>query len=165
MICKSYNPEIRSLIVDQKLVLWKCILSNGEEAWSDYYTEGKDPWIRLKHYCNNNGIDIVEIKVLAYGIREQTVYKDESGLDGIFIIRGASKDLSATSNNVVYNYLAFGKVNKQTNIIETQKFYWPECSFDEIFEYREITAENKKLIYEKIKRCKENCECQSKEPM
>jgi len=163
MICRQYNPNIRSLIVDNKLVLWKCVLSNGEEAWSDYYTEGKDPWIRLKHYCNNNNINIVEVKVIAYGIREQTVYKDEQGLDGIFIIRGISKDLSASSEKIIYNYLAFGKLNKETNLIETQKFYWPECTFDQVYEEREITPDNKEFMYFKRKTCNENCGCQNKE--
>ena len=162
MLCKSYNPQIRSLIVDHKLVIWKCILSNGDEVWSDYYTEEKDPWIRLKEHCSNNAINITEVKVLAYGIREQTVFQNDDGLDGIFIIRGASKDLLASSDGITYNYLAFGKLNKETQLIETTKFYWPECAFDEHYEERVLTENNQKMMHFQKKLCSDNCTCQSK---
>lgn len=162
MLCKSYNPQIRSLMVDQKLVLWKCILSNGEEIWSDYYESQKDPWIRLREYCYNNKIDIVEVRVLAYGIREQTVFQDDSGLDGVFIIRGISKDLSGSSDGITYNYLAFGKLNNETNLVETSMFYWPECAFSERYEERVLTDENKRMMHFKRKVCGDNCTCQSK---
>ena len=162
MLCRAYNSQIRSLVVDHKLVIWKCILSNGDEIWSDYYAEEKDPWIRLKEYCYNNGIKIIEVRVLAYGIKERTVFQDENGLDGIFIIRGVSKDLSGSSDGITYNYLAFGKLNKETNVVETMKFHWPECAFDDFYEERVLTEDNQKIMFFQRKLCGDNCTCQSK---
>lgn len=160
MVCKQYNADIRKLI-HQKYILWKCYLSNGEEIWSDYNTEAKDPWIRTKNYCRNNGIDIVKVTVLVIGAPEQTVYEDSNGLDGIFIIRGMAKDIMGT-DETVYKYIAFGLLNKDKQIIDVKKYYWPECSFDSFTEERSITPENKELLYfKRNKPCESDCTCKT----
>jgi hypothetical protein len=163
MICKSYNQNIRDLIMVDKSVLWKCKLSNGEEAWSDFI-ESKDPWTKLRRYCNNNNINILEVRVIALGIREQVVFENKDGLDGIIITGGMSKDITS-DDSITFNYLAFGLLNKVSNKIEVKKFFWPECEFDTYEEIREITPENKNLIYYKIKNCGDKCKCQEKEAM
>ena len=54
MICTEYNSHIYELLHKQD-ILWKCILSNGQIALSDFdLPDTKDPWTRLKIFCNNN---------------------------------------------------------------------------------------------------------------
>ena len=161
MICKGYNLNIQRLLMEQKMVLWKCVLSNGEEVWSDFMAQ-TDPWQRLKYYCNNNNINILEVRVLALGIREQVVFEDKNGLDGILITGGISKDISDDSGTT-YSYLAFGLLNPNTNEIQVKKFFWPECEFDTHEETRSLTEDNQNLLYKKIKPCGDNCGCQERE--
>lgn len=162
MVCKQYNGEIRKLI-QQKNILWKCYLSNGEEIWSDYNLDNKDPWIRTKNYCKNNGIDIIKVTVLVIGAPEQVVYEDKDGLDGIFIVRGIAKDILG-ADETIYKYMAFGLLNDDNESISVVKYYWPECTFDSHKEQRSLTPENKQLLYFKRKMpCggNSNCQCQT----
>ena len=160
MICTGYNAHIMQLL-DKNEILWKCILSDGKTVLSDFDNDQKDPWTRLKHYCNNNGLDIVEVRVMCPGVPEQEIYKDENGLSNIFIIRGMCKDLNDSSEQV-YKYMCFGKLESD-NKIHVKKFYWPEFKMSEIYEIRSLTEENEKLLYKKVKRCSEKCKCQKKE--
>jgi hypothetical protein len=168
MICTGYDGYLRSLRVDKHEVLWRCILSNGKEAWSDFDRPeyDKDPWTRLKIYCNNNNVDILEVRVNAVGIPEQTVYINPKGMDGFFITRGITKDLYTNegADGITYKYLAFGKLSDAGDQVFVKKFYWPECKFSETLETRAVTEDNMKLMYFKRKTCGENCECQENEP-
>ena len=157
MICTKYNADIRKLI-NNKHILWKCYLSDNTEVWSDFYNE-KDPWVRLKEYCTENKIDINKVTVLVIGAKEETVFEDSDGLDGIFIIRGIIKDLF-NPDSTEYKYMAFGKINTSTSKIDVVKYYWPQCDFDSYKEIREITPENLKLMFLKSKKCKDSCQCQ-----
>jgi hypothetical protein len=167
MLCTSFDSHIRKLRIEKHEVIWKCILSDGKEAWSDFDREGhKDPWTKLKEYCNNNNVDIVEVRVSAVGIPEQTVYINSKGMDGFFISRGISKDLFIENDqdSITYKYLVFGKLSDSGDQIYVKKFYWPECKFSETLEIRAITEDNMKLMYFKRKTCGENCTCQENEP-
>lgn len=161
MICTGYNTHIISLLGRQE-ILWECTLSDGTQAISDFDNgDGKDPWTKLKIHCNNNNIDIIEVKIICPGMPKTTIFEDKNGLDNIFIIRGMCKDVSEDSG-MIFKFMSFGIV-KEDNKIHVQKFYWPQFSLGESEEIREITEENKKLLYIKRKKCKENCKCQSKE--
>jgi len=161
MICNAYNEHIRSLLLGQQ-VLWKCKLSDGSEAWSDFdLPDTKDPWTRLRHYCNNNNINIVEVYVIIPGQAPRLVFSNPEGLDGILLIRGTSKNID-DSGETVYSFMTFGIV-EDDGLIHINRFYWPECIFGTNIETREITEENKKLLYYKQKRCKEDCSCQTKQ--
>jgi len=157
MICTGYDQHIMSLL-DKNEILWKCVLSNGQTAISDFDNSEKDPWTRLRHYCNNNGLDIIEVRVMCPGVPEELIYKDENGLDNIFMIRGVCKDLNDASQQV-YKYMCFGKI-EQDNKLHVKKFYWPEFKLSEVDEVRNLTEENEKLLYRKIKRCSGDCTCQ-----
>lgn len=161
MICKAYNAHIRKLI-DQQNILWKCILSDGTEVWSDFNSPEyeKDPWTRLKIYCANNNLNINKVIVLAIGAREETVFEDENGLDGIFIVRGMSRDLMVDSS-IEYKFVSFGLLNKDTDTILVKKYFWPECAFEKNIEERLLTLDNEKLMFFKKKMCGDNCKCQS----
>lgn len=161
MICTGYNEHITSLLMNQQ-ILWKLILKDGTEIWSDFdLPDLKDPWTRAKNYCNNNNKDIIEVKVIVPGNPEHTVFYNENGLDKIFIVRGMAKDINE-SGETIYSFMSFGKV-EEDELIHVKRFYWPECSFGQSEEIREMTLENQKLLYNKIKRCSSNCECQKKE--
>lgn len=162
MICTGYNAHITSLLMKQQ-ILWKLILNDGTEVWSDFdLPETKDPWTRARHYCNNNSKDIIEVKVVIPGNPEQTVFRDENGLDKIFLIRGMAKDINDTGETI-YSFMSFGKV-EDDGLIHVKKFYWPECSFGASEEIREVTPENEKLLYKKITRCSDDCKCSKSKP-
>jgi hypothetical protein len=160
MVCTGYNQHITSLLMRQEL-LWKLVLSDNTEIWSDYDNGKKDPWQRAKIFCNNNNKTIISLYVLIPGAVPELVYHNEEGLDNFFVIRGILKDVHDI-DTTVYRYLSFGKIEEDDKI-HVKKFYWPECKFGTTEEIREITPENEKLLYRKIKRCSDDCTCQSKE--
>jgi hypothetical protein len=158
MICTGYNEHITGLMMGQQ-VLWKCIFDDGTEGWSDFdLPDTKDPWTRVRQYCNNNNKDIVEVKVIVPGNPEHTVFKDPQGLDNILIVRGMAKDINDDSETV-FGFITFGQL-RDDNKIYTRRFYWPECSFGVYEEVRELTPENEDLLYKRKKICDENCTCQ-----
>ena len=62
MICTGYNSHITGLLMNQQ-ILWKLILENGLEVWSDFDVENlEDPWTRARKYCNEYELNIVEIR-------------------------------------------------------------------------------------------------------
>lgn len=159
MICTGYNSHITGLLMQQQ-VLWKLILNDGTEIWSDFdIPNQKDPWTRARQYCNNNNKDIIEVKVIVPGQPEYQVFRNESGLDGLLIIRGTAKDVN-DSGETIYSFVTFGKI-EDDGLIHVRRFYWPECAFGTSEEIREITPENQNLIYYRINRCGEDCSCQS----
>ena len=161
MICRGFNSHIMHLLNMQQ-VLWKCILSDGTEAWSDFdIPDQKDPWSRLRTFCNNNLLDIIEVKAIIPGNPETTVFKDDNGLDNILIIRGTSKDLNS-EGETSYSFMTFGQL-KDDGKIHVRRFYWPECEFGTYVEVREITPENEALLYRRKIACGDSCTCQSKE--
>jgi len=161
MICSGYNSHIMELLGRQEL-LWKCVLSDGTNALSDFdLPDAKDPWTRLKIYCNNNNLDIVEVRVISPGMPETLIYQDPNGLDNIFMIRGMCKDITDDGGQV-FKFMCFGKLEDDGKI-HVKKFYWPQFELGESEEIRGMTEDNDKLLYKKRKKCKENCECQSNE--
>ena len=158
MICTGYNAHITGLLMNQQ-ILWKLILNDGTEIWSDFDLEGKkDPWDRARIYCNNNGKDIIEVRAIVPGQPEFTVYRDENGLDKILIVRGVCKDIYGV-DETVYGFMTFGKL-EDDGLIHVKRFYWPDCAFGTSEEIRKVTPENEVLLYKKIKRCSGDCTCQ-----
>jgi hypothetical protein len=162
MICTGYNSHILSLLEKQE-ILWKCILNDGTQVWSDFdVPEQKDPWTRLKNYCNNNNNKyITEVKVLCPGMPETSIYKDENGLDNFLITRGMIRDLTDDAD-MVFRFMCFGKLNNQ-GTIDVTKFYWPEFELKEASEVRQMTPENDSLMYKRRKICGDDCTCPSNE--
>jgi hypothetical protein len=158
MICTGYNQYILKLI-DQQTILWKCILSDGTQAWSDFdIPDQKDPWTRLKIYCNNNDLDILQVRVLCPGMEETVIFEDESGLDNFFITRGMCKDI-VDDDDMTFSFMSFGIV-KEDGHVHVKKFYWPQFELGASEEVRLLTPENKKMLYNKRIKCKEGCSCQ-----
>lgn len=162
MICTGYNSHITGLLMNQQ-ILWKLILENGLEIWSDFDVENlEDPWTRARKYCNENELNIVEIRAIVPGQPEQVVYRDESGLDKILIVRGICKDIYET-DTTVYGFMTFGKVEND-GLIHVKRFYWPDCQFGATEEIRKITLDNENLLFYKNSKCNSSCKCQKKEP-
>lgn len=160
MVCTSFNRDILVLL-DRQEILWKCILDNGKEIWSDFdVPDIKDPWTRLKEYCYNNNHKVIEVRVLCPGMPEQTIFEDKEGLFNFFIIRGMSKELTDNSD-MVYKFMSFG-ILKEDNKIHVKKFYWPQFALGQGEEVRELTPENDALLLKKRKICKDDCKCQEK---
>jgi hypothetical protein len=160
MVCNSFNRDIL-ILLDKQEILWKCILDNGTEVWSDFdIPDQKDPWTRLKHYCDNNNYKVIEVRALCPGMPEQTIFQDPDGLDNFFIIRGISKELT-DSSDIVYKFMSFG-IMKDDGKIHVKKFYWPQFALGESEEIRELTPENESLLFKKRKKCEDGCTCQQK---
>lgn len=161
MICTGFNAHILSLLEKQE-ILWKCILDDGTCVWSDFdIPDQKDPWTRLKLYCNNNNKNIVEVKVLCPGMPETSIYKDDRGLDNFLITRGVIRDLN-DDDSMIFRFMCFGKLNDQGSV-DVTKFYWPEFELKEGSEVRQMTPENDALLYKRLKTCGDDCTCQSNE--
>lgn len=149
MICTGYNSHITQLLMNQQ-ILWKLRLSSGIEVWSDFDVEGlSDPWTRAMEYCWKTGEDVISVSVIVPGQPESLVFHDESGLDGLLILRGTAKNITDTEETL-YAFMTFGRL-EDDGMIHVKKFFWPECSFLESEEVRELTPENERLLYVKEK--------------
>lgn len=149
MICTGYNAHITSLLMNQQ-ILWKLKLASGTEIWSDFdVKDQEDPWTRAKQYCHDNDESIVALKIIIPGQPEVDALQNEDGLDKFFVMRGTAKDIT-DAEETVYGFITIGKLESD-GLIHVKKFFWPECSFLESEEIREITPENEKLLYVKNK--------------
>lgn len=150
MICTQYNRHIIKLL-KSPTILWKCILDDGTEVLSDFDMEDMaDPWTRLKEYCIANKRNIVEARAMPPGMPEFTVYKDVDGLDGLLLKRGAAKSLlDGVENN--YQFLVFGLLQAD-GMLHVKNFYWPQCELGLDEEIRELTEENKLIIWRRLER-------------
>lgn len=147
MICTGYNKRITELLAEQQ-VLWKLKLESGLEIWSDFDVSGlPDPWARAKQHCYQNNENIISISVIAPGQPEMEVFQDENGLNNIFVVRGIAKSI-VDDSETVYSFVSFGKLEPD-NKLHIKRFVWPECSFLESEEVRELTEENRDLLYVK----------------
>jgi hypothetical protein len=154
MICTGYNQHISNLLLKQK-VLWKCVLEDGTQVFSDFdVSDQKDPWTRLKHYCNNNNKNIIAVYAIIPGQPEQLIHSDLNGMDNILLVRGDAGNVDDLGSTV-YSFITFGKLEDDGKIHVT-RFFWPECVLHVKSEIREITPENEKLLYRK----RESCRCQ-----
>jgi hypothetical protein len=128
-------------------------------VWSDFdIPDEKDPWTRLKIYCNNNNLDVVEVRVMCPGMPEQVIFEDSNGLDNFFITRGISKDI-LDDEDMTFSFMSFG-IKKEDGNIHVKKFYWPQFELGLSEEVRLLTSESQKILYTKRKKCKESCSCQ-----
>lgn len=148
MICSGYNAHIIKLLMDQQ-ILWKLKLKSGTDIWSDFDIENfDDPWTRAKEYCRINKENIITVEVIVPGQEPIEVFHDENGLDEIFISRGIAKNITDI-DETAYTFMVFGQL--KNNKLYIKKFFWPECEFLATEEIRELTDENKNLIYVKEK--------------
>ena len=147
MICTQYNAHIIKLL-KAPTILWKCILDDGTEVLSDFDNgDDKDPWTRLKEYCQENYKNIIEARAMPPGMPEFTVFYNSSGLDGLMIKRGVAKSLFDGVENT-YQFLVFGLLNADGKI-HVRNFYWPQCELGIDEEIRELTEENKQILWRK----------------
>jgi hypothetical protein len=145
MVCTGYNSYITSLIMKQQL-LWKLTLDDGSEVWSDFDLPGvPDPWTRAKQYLKAVERKVVRVSAIAPGQPEMPVLENPDGLTGFFIMRGSAKSINDTEETV-YCFLSFAKL-EEDGLLHVKKFFWPECSLLESEEIRELTPENKSLLY------------------
>lgn len=146
MICTTQDFHMKSLLRSLD-ILWIVTLNNKIQVYSDYDRPGENevPWLRLKKYCHENNLFIIKIELLMFGCSKVIMAEDESGLDGVFILRGASKDYDIEAGDgTSYRNLIVGVLNDKEDIINITKYTWPIDSLTK--ETRLITQENSELM-------------------
>jgi len=126
-------------------ILWKCTLSDGTKVWSDYERPGveESPWIRLKDHCKKNHLSITKVQVIVMGAPEEVLFENSDGLDGVFIVRGTSRDINMqTGDGPTYQHLTIGLLMDDLETVDIRKFSWPECEFEPFIQRRGLTPEN-----------------------
>lgn len=146
MICTRINEHIKTLIRDLE-ILWCAVLNDGTEVYSDYYIDDlPPPWIRLKEYCEKEKKYIKTIKCIMFGADPFIMFHDESGLDGIFVVRGMSKDIvindDGIDNGLAYKHLIVGLLEDNMTDIHVKKFSWPENELEPYNQSRVLTNDN-----------------------
>lgn len=149
MICTQLNGHIKDLI--RKLeILWKVELDDGTNVYSDYYIPYLDsPWMRLQKYCKENNRYITSVSCLMFGADEFIMFQNSEGLDGVFVTRGASKDIVISENGesgVSYKHLIVGVLSGDGGSINVRKFSWPENALEPFEQTRELTKNNLELM-------------------
>jgi hypothetical protein len=146
-ICTGYNKYIRDLIYESTEILWKCTLNTGTEVWSDWENdefEEPNPYKRMMAYLEANPEEyIVKAEILPMGHRPVLLFENETGLDGFFLLRGASKDVSmggGKANN--FQHITAGLLRDDCENIDVRKYSFPQCDFEPFVQERELTHEN-----------------------
>lgn len=160
MLTTRIDEFIKASIKNLEL-LWKATLSDGTIVYSDYERpEVPHVWERLRSHCQNNDLCVVKIEIIMFGTNVQTVFENENGLDGFFIVRGTGKDLNLSSeeNGVCYKHLAVGLLRDNEDFIDVRKYCWPQNEFEQFEQVRSLTPENAKLMIFKNGSTKKNRE-------
>lgn len=152
MICTEYNNYIKTLVRNREM-LWCVTLNNNIKVYSDYYNPSYPiddfPWYRLKKYCEQNNVFPCKVEAIILGAPRTIMAENPLGLDGLFIVRGASKDLlmESAEEGTSYKQLIVGVLDKKKDQINVTKFCWPENEREAGFEVRQITPENARLMF------------------
>jgi hypothetical protein len=149
LICTKQDSYIRKLIMEDVSILWKCTLNNDITVWSDYERPGVEdnPWLRLRAYCKKADVYITKIQVVVMGAPQEVLFENPNGLDGIFIVRGTSRDIDmVTGDGPTYQHLTVGLMNDDLETVDIRKFSFPECEFEEFVQTRGLTPENAKWM-------------------
>lgn len=147
MICTTLDPYIKQKIKELE-ILWCATLSDGTTVYSDYERPELDnPWNRLKRHCADNNLFVTKIEVIMFGAERHVIFEDEQGLDGFFIVRGASRDMNMeTGEGPSYKQLAVGLLRESEDIIDVKKYCWPQNEFEQFEQTRLLTEHNAKLM-------------------
>lgn len=146
MICTEYNEYMKNLVNELEM-LWIVTLNNGTKVYSDYGNHPTTPWSRLKLHCEQSGLYPIKVENLMFGAPKIIMAEDSNGLDGLIILRGASKDFSMDSGDgMSYQQLIVGVLNDH-NEIDVTRFCWPENTVEAKVETRQLTSENTSLMF------------------
>ena len=149
MICTSQDHYIKARIKSLD-ILWCATLNDGTLVYSDYERPDnpRSPWLRLKEHCQDNNVFITKIEVIMFGAQRTVMLEDENGLDGVFIVRGASRDLNLFTDEPgpSYKQLVVGLLRENEDVIDVKKFCWPENELEKLNQTRVLTPENAKLM-------------------
>ena len=149
MICTTQDSYIRQLIMEDIAILWKCTLNDGTVVWSDYERPGvtEGPLTRLGAHCKKEDLFITKIQVIVMGAPEEVLFEDPNGLDGVFIVRGTSRDIDmVTGDGPHYQHLTVGLLENNLENVDVRKFSFPECDFVSFVQRRNLTPENVKWM-------------------
>lgn len=149
MICTHIDSYIKNLIRNLEM-LWVATLNDGTKVYSDYErpTTSDHPFIRLKKHCEQNNQYVIKVEALMFGAPHTIMFEDKNGLDGLFILRGSSRDIKIETGETSpsYKQLVVGLLRDDEDIIDIRKFCWPENSIEPFNQTRLITPENAKLM-------------------
>lgn len=149
MICSYQDSYIKQQIKNLEM-LWCATLNNGLTVYADYDRPDnpESPWIRLQKYCQENNLFITKIEVIMFGAPRTLMFEDNDGLDGVFIVRGASRDLNIFTDEPgpSYKQIVVGLLRQDEDIIDVKKFCWPENELEKFNQTRVLTPDNAKLM-------------------
>jgi hypothetical protein len=145
MICTKFDAYMRKITKELQM-LWICYLNDGTTVYSDYDRPGLSdhPWDRLKRHCESNDLYPTKVEVLMFGAPYTVLFEDPDGLDGLFIARGAARDINeATGEGTSYKQLVVGVLRDgEECVVDVKKFSWPENEIEPFSQTRNLTPEN-----------------------
>ena len=149
MICTQIDSYVKDLIKKLEM-LWCVTLNDGTKVYSDYERPGTldHPWNRLKQYLSQNNNYIVKVEAIMFGAPQVVLFENKSGLDGLFITRGSSRDIRIETGELgpSYKQLVAGLLRDDEDIIDVKKFCWPENAIEPFNQQRVLTSENVNLM-------------------
>ena len=149
MLCTKQDSYVHKLLMEDIEILWKCALTDGQTVWSDYDRPGEtgSPWERLMNFCEETGECVTKVQVLVFGAPQEVLFENDSGLDGLFVVRGVSKDINVDSGaSNCFQHLTAGVLNDNLETVDVRKFSWPLCEFEAPVQTRKLTPENVNLM-------------------
>jgi len=144
MICTTRDGYFRKLINTDIMISWKIVLTDDTIVYGDYDRPGMDnPWNRLKKHCEENNVIPKRIKLHMFGAERKIFFEDESGLDGVFVLRGVAKDQAMDGgHSQSFQTLTAGLLRDDCSCIDISKYTWPHNNFEQKESTRLLTSEN-----------------------
>ena len=149
MLCTKQDSYVHKLLMEDIEILWKCTLSDGQIVLSDYDRPGEigSPWERLMNFCEETGECVTKVQVMVFGAPQEVLFDNPNGLDGLFVVRGVSKDINMESGAATaFQHLTAGVLNDNLDTVDVRKFSWPLCEFEAPVQTRKLTPENANLM-------------------
>ena len=148
MICTKRDGYMRRLTMEDLMISWIAVLSDGTRVYGDYDRSGFDnPWIRLKNHCKENDDFITKIELHMFGAPAKIFFEDPNGLDGLAVMRGIAKDQAMDgSHSTSFQTLTVCLLKDDCSAIDVAKYTWPYNQFEKDKSVRSITEDNVKYM-------------------
>ena len=144
MLCTVRDGYYKKLIQTDLMISWKITLTDNTIVYGDYDRPNFDnPWNRLKSYCEINNVVPKRIELHMFGTPKKVFFENESGLDGIFVMRGIAKDQAMDgSHSASFQTLTVGLLRDDCSCIDVKKYTWPNNEFEQENQTRALTQQN-----------------------
>lgn len=143
-VCTNFDQYMKKITHKDLIMTWEAKMTDGSTIWGDYERPKFDKcWNRFKKHCEENKVVPVSVKLYMFGQPQEIFFENPTGLDGLSITRGCSKQQSMNGDIVQnFSFLSVSLLNDDCKHIHVKRFIWPYTDLENKEEQRLVTRKN-----------------------